>query len=303
MLSRGDRQRGGAVGGGTGTLSIMEPLLLTVTNRVSADDRTQDEIYEFTENHQVRTFGRDDSVCDIVIWSAITGQNLARVAGEIWRWGDQLWLRNLSTSHELDIVVPGQPPEPALRRRRDDSVLGAACSLPEPFCTITAPGGCVLDVVQQHQPRPEAISYGLDDPTVKSVPEVPEHLRLVATALCEPLLLGHRLPAAYREVMIRTGESTQRVARRKIEELTAFYTAAIPELAARAAERKAGADAPVRPVRAGMIYDFEPDTTAATERAKALALPAYYDVARLLVRHYRITPDDLAALLDEPRSS
>jgi hypothetical protein len=276
----------------------MEPLLLTVINRVSADDRTQDEIYEFTEDQHRRTFGRDDSVCDIVIWSAIAGQNLARVAGEIWRWGDQLWLRNLSTSHELDIVVPGQPPEPALRRRRDETVLGAACSLPEPHCTITAPGGCVLDVVQQHQPPPEAITYGLDDPTVKTVPEVPDHLRLVATALCEPLLLGHRLPAAYREVMTRTGEATQRVARRKIEELTSFYTAAVPELAARAQERKAIADNPGRPVRAGMIYGFAADATARSDPARALALPAYYDVARLLVRHYRITPDDLGDLPD-----
>src|SRR5664279_1257267 len=52
-----------------------------------------------------RLFGRDDG-CDIVIWSAINGTDLSRVAGRIWRMEGELWVRNLSSRHELQVVQP-----------------------------------------------------------------------------------------------------------------------------------------------------------------------------------------------------
>jgi hypothetical protein len=140
----------------------------------------------------------------------------------------------------------------------------------------------------------------VDEPTVNSVPEVPKQLRLIAIALCEPLLLGHRFPAAYGEVMQRTGEATQRIARRKVEELTDFYTKSVPELSARARQRQEDTDSAGKLVRDGMIYAFESDSANRFARSRGFVFPAYYDVARLLVRHYRITKNDLTDLPEQP---
>src|SRR5688572_9881175 len=79
-----------------------------------------DEVFEFPDDGgRGRTFGRDDG-CDIVIWSALNGARLSRVAGRIWRMESELWLRNLSTYHELYVEVPGRPAEPPLPPRYED---------------------------------------------------------------------------------------------------------------------------------------------------------------------------------------
>jgi hypothetical protein len=282
--------------------------LLTVTNRVAAQDRSQDELYEFSTDGQIRTFGRDDQACDIVIWAAHNGRDLGRVAGEIWRWGDELWIRNLSTTHELQLTVPGLPPDPPLRRRRDPNARGSACSIPAPTATITAPGGCLLEVSQEHQPPAATFSYGLDEPTMTVVPEVPETFKALAVALCEPLLLGGRLPAAYGEVMTRLGASSLKALRRQVDELCALYTDASPQLAQRVntrRERQQAALHPVaEPVKQGAIYRFDPTPTPdgeSSQRPRGLSLPDYYEVAWLLVRHYRITADDLDVLPTDSR--
>jgi hypothetical protein len=276
--------------------------LLTVTNRVSPEDRSQDELYEFSVDGQRRTFGRDDLACDIVIWTAHNGRDLGRVAGEIWRWGDELWLRNLSTTHELQLSVPGLPPDPPLRRRRDPNARGAACSIPAPSALITAPGGCLLEITQQHQPPAAAFTYGLSDPTMTVVPEVPDRFKPLAVALCEPLLHGGRLPAAYGELMTRLGATSLKSLRRQVDELCALYTDASPQLAQRVTLRRQRQNAvldPVQePVKDGSIYRFAPSTSEVEvpARPRGLSLPDYYEVALLLVRHYRITIDDLILL-------
>jgi hypothetical protein len=286
---------------GEGT-SMHKPLL-TVTNVVDPEDPGQNELYEFDVDGQRRTFGRDDSACDIVVWSALNARGLARVAGEIWRWGDELWVRNLATTHEIAIMTPGSPPEQPLRRRRDAAARGAACSVPTPLAVITAPDGCLLEVRQQHQPPAEAFTYGLPEPTVAAVPEVPPQFRQLAAALCEPLLLGRRLPAAYGEVMARLGHASLRTLRGEVESLCRLYTEASPQLAQRVEDRRRrqrdALGAPPVAVRHGAIYGFDPGEPApvSAARARSLSLPDYFEVAILLVRHYRITEQDLTLLM------
>ena len=280
----------------------MDQSLFTVTNRVDPLDRRQDELFEFGTDGQSRAFGRDHEACDIVIWAAHNGTSLARRAGEIWRWGDELWIRNLSTTHEIDISTPGNPPEQPLRRRRDHSAKGAACSIPAPFAVVTAPGGCLLEIRQdQIAYGEEALNYGLAEPTVAVVPEVPEEFRQLAAALCEPLLRGSRLPAAYAEVLARLQRPSLRALRKDVEALCEHYTGASAQLARRVEQRRRRQETTLGgipdPVRHGTIYKFDlPDSAAADSRARSLALPDYYEVAILLVRHYRITIDDLVLL-------
>jgi hypothetical protein len=281
---------------------MLQPLL-TVTNVVDQSDPTQNEVYEFDIDGQRRTFGRDDTACDIVIWSAHNLRNLGRVAGEIWRWGDEMWVRNLATAHEIAILTPGNPPEQPLRPRRDESARGAACSVPAPLAVITAPDGCLLEVRQLHQPPVETFTYGLLDETITLVPDVPDHYRRLAAALCEPLLHGGRLPAAYGQVMNRLGVPSLRLLRGEVQRLCALYTDASAQLAYRVRQRQqrqkeALGPMPV-PVRKGAIYDLEfPDEppAAIAARARCLSLPDYYEVAVLLVRHYKVTVADLSLL-------
>jgi hypothetical protein len=275
--------------------------LFTVTNRVDPHDRRQDELFEFGTDGQSRTFGRDHEASDIVIWPAHNGTSLARRAGEIWRWGDELWIRNLATGHELDISTPGNPPEQPLRRRRDHTARGAACSVPAPFAIVTAPDGCFLEIRQdQISYGDEPLNYGLPEPTVAVVPEVPDEYRRLAAALCEPLLRGGRLPAAYAEVMARLKLPSLRALRRDVEALCEHYTGASAQLARRVEQRRRRQEATLGgvpdPVRHGAIYKFDAPDAADDSRARSLALPDYYEVAILLVRHYRITADDLALL-------
>lgn len=277
--------------------------LLTVTNRAALDDRGQDELYEFTVDGQRRTFGRDHEACDIIIWQAHAGRELARVAGEIWRQDDELWVRNLATQHEIGLIVPGQPPEQPLRVRRA-GFRGPACSIPAPLASIVGPDGCLLEVQQIHAPLEHSYTYGLQETTVTVVPAVPEHLRVLAAALCEPLLRGHRLPAAYSELQARLSPMKQKTIRNQTDELCAHYTAASPQLAQRMADRRRrqeAAQAPMpQPVLRGAVYRYADadhgGEASAAGRRKGLSLPFYFEVAHLLVRHYRITEADLALL-------
>src|SRR5690349_21031192 len=110
---------------------FMSHVLLTV---VYTDE--PDETFEFRSEGQGVVFGRGDG-CDIVIWSAINGRELSRAAGRIWRMDDELWLRNLSTRHELYLDVPDSPAGPPLRPRHDTADdLGPACSIPAPLAYI-----------------------------------------------------------------------------------------------------------------------------------------------------------------------
>jgi hypothetical protein len=108
--------------------------------------------------------------------------------------------------------------------------------------------------------------------------------------------------------MARLSRPSLKALRRQIDELCRLYTGASPELAERVAQRKSRQEAELdpapTPVRHGAIYHFDPagpdvgDRNSATTavRPKSLSLPDYYEVAHLLVRHYRITKEDLALL-------
>jgi hypothetical protein len=258
-----------------------EPLL-TVTYRPDEDDPEQDDVFEFRFEDQRRTFGRDRG-CDIVIWSALNDRDLTRVAGEIRQSDGELWVRNLSTAHELFVHEPGQAEVP-LRRRPDGRARGYACSVPAPFAVITGPGGCRLEVSQLNQPPLDELEIVDHEPTETIVPEVPPEFRPLAAALCEPILNGGRLPAAYTEVLTRLDRPSLRSLRKDVERLCRLYTAASADLARRVAERRRRELARRRQ---------SPDPAV---RARALSLPEYYEVAHLLVRYRRITIDDLALL-------
>lgn len=262
-----------------------------------------DQMFEFGAEGQERLFGRDDTLCHIVIWSAINGSELARVAGRIWRRDDELWLRNLSLDHDVHLTVPGMPPEPPLPPRRSDGARGPARSIPAPLCMITAPGGCDIVVRQLHQPAAETFSYGVDQPTAVAVPPVPEDLRPVATALCAPLLRGGQLPATYSEIMQELGERSVKAVRSRVTRLCALYADAIPSLRDRMLERRRREEAELAAPAIsathrgvwGSSSSGADDGDANLRRRRALTLPDYYEVALLLVRHHRVTIEDSAA--------
>ncbi|PRY17210.1 hypothetical protein [Kineococcus rhizosphaerae] len=234
----------------------------------------QDEVYDFPAEGCRRTFGRDDERCDIVVWSALNGSDLARVAGVVFRMDGELWLRNLALSHALRVQVPGRPPEPDLPPRRSDADRGPARSLPGPVCTVLGPDGCELLVRQEAHPRPDpAGRAGVlpGSPTRFEVPAVPDHLRAVAVAVCAPLLRGERFPASYSEVAVTLRLRSARTARRLVDELCDCC-------------------APAHPV---------PGERPPGDR-RTLRLPAYYDLAHVLVAHHRIDTDDLRLLPSPP---
>ncbi|GAA0303869.1 hypothetical protein [Kineococcus aurantiacus] len=229
----------------------------------------QDEVYDFPVEGCRRTFGRDDERCDIVVWSALNGSDLARVAGVVFRMDGELWLRNLAVSHSLRVQVPGRPPEPDLPPRRSEADRGPARSLPGPVCTVVGPDGCELLVRQEPHPRPDPVRPAASPgaPTRFEVPAVPDHLRLVAVAVCAPLLRGERFPASYSEVAATLRLRSARTARRLVDELCAGYTAAHPG----PGERPPG-------------------------DCRTLRLPVYHDLAHVLVGHHRIDAGDLRLL-------
>jgi hypothetical protein len=166
-------------------------------------------------------FGRDDMVCQLPIWEQLNHRTLSRVAGELWCAGGQMWVRNLSAAHE--VVVTG-PRSVQLLPARVGADPGPACSLPPPRATVTAPstGSWALEVRRVGGPGSG------DDVTVR-VENVPDRHRPAAEALCGPLLAGASTPATYGQIAAATGW-TERVARRRVEELCAHYRAQIEAL-------------------------------------------------------------------------
>ena len=221
-----------------------------------------DEDYLFSEGDR-RQFGRDDDVCAIPIWEEIRRTAVSKVAGELWCMDNEMWLRNVSTAHELEVAGPDGPPQYLPVRRPDER--GAARSIPVPTARISAPstGPWYLTVERLGS----VLQAGIDDRpsqqdtlTTRLGP-VPPQLRVVAAALCQPVLNLNRPPASYDEVAKALG-ITQRQARRRIEELVTHYRAQLPELS---------------------------EDHRRTD-------PLYAEVARLLVRRRCITVDDLEAL-------
>jgi hypothetical protein len=242
-------------------------------------------------------FGRDPDVCDVVVWSALTRPTLSRRAGVIWLADGQLWLRNLSSGHDLLVVVPGQPPQGHLPPRTGPDDAGAARTLPARSCLVLGPAGCELVV---RPPGAAAVAAPDDESDVERTlvgPAVPGHLSAVADALCAPLLSGGTLPATYAQVCEQLGiESVKRV-RSLVAELCDLYPDAAGDDAAgswparRAREEalvSALLDHPAHRAPDGWRFDERPDpdgAAGAPARRRALALPDHYEVAHLLVRH------------------
>ncbi len=277
-------------------------MLLSVTNV-----QQPDEVFEFTRDGQSLQFGRDPGV-DIVIWTAMNGRELSRVAGTIWRMDDELWIRNLSTHHDLYLVVTGRPPEPPLPPRMDEADRGPARAIPGEVAFIRAPGGCEL-LVKQLRP-PAAGRRDLEGEITIRAPEVPGDLREVAAALCEPLIGGGQLPATYAQVQARLKIESLKKVRRLVARLIEVYVDEVPVLRERAAERmhrealQLGI-AGVPTLHAGVwkfqeSFDGSPVDETENERRRALALPDYYEVAHFLVRRRLITRRDIDALPPTP---
>lgn len=187
-----------------------------------------DGLHRFSDGTRMR-FGRDDELCQIPIWEQINGRALSKVAGELWCASDQMWVRNLSTAHELVVsgsaasrVLPARvPPDP-----------GHACSVPSPSGTVTAPStGTWTLVVNRVGAGPRVIDLcsAAEDHTLR-VDDVPARHRPTAEALCAPLLEGSSTsPATYAQIAASRGW-TERVARRRVEELCACYERQIEAL-------------------------------------------------------------------------
>jgi hypothetical protein len=266
-----------------------------------------DVVYELREQHQVLTFGRDETRCNIVIWSAINGSDLSRVAGQIWRMGDELWFRNLSTRHELYLEVPGHPSiDPLPPRTPSGADPGWARSIPAPLAYIQAPGGCELEVRQQRDAAAPASDLDVAGTDTVRAPEVPERLLPIAAALCEPLFSGGRLPATYSEISRRIGEASIKRVRNLVGELRDLYVREIPQLWEKVRERQRREDAELRVRGVPTLHhgvwvyptpDDRPSDVPDGPAAPAMALPDYYEVAYLLVRRRLITASDVGRLL------
>lgn len=253
-------------------------------------------------------FGRDDDHCEIPIWSAINGTELSRIAGYIWRMDGELWVRNLSTRHGLEIWAPHLPRDPGLPPRRDDGTdRGPARSLPAPAAYVRAPGGCEL-LVRQYRPAADAPHLSaLSGEETTRLAAVPDDLRATAAALCEPLLAGGQLPASYGQVGARTGARSIKRVRGQVSRLCAMYADEVPTLRARVGRRlerelhDLGIDGDPQ-LRSG-VWTFQTanasEPSEETVRRRALALPDYYEVAHLLVSHGLVTPTDVARLGDD----
>ncbi len=219
-----------------------------------------DEDYLFGDGDR-RRFGRDDEACAIPIWEEIRRTAVSKVAGELWCMDNEMWLRNVSTAHELEVAGPDGPPQYLPVRRPDER--GAARSIPVPTARISAPSTGTWQLTVERL-RPVGQVGSADQPSEQLTTRlgpVPPQLQAVAAALCQPVLTLNRPPASYDEVAKALG-ITQRQARRRIEELVTHYRAQLPDLS----EDHRRSD------------------------------PLYSEVARLLVRRRRITVDDLEAL-------
>ena len=262
-----------------------------------------DVVHEFTADGQRRTFGRSES-CDIVIWSAVRGTRLSAQAGVIWRMEGELWVRNLSAAHDLYLDLPGMPPEQPLPPRPDQQSRGPARSLPGDLAFVRGPDGCELRIRQIFHPNADLSAADAGELTVR-VPRLPQELRRVALALCEPLFHGSQLPASYSQIGARLGITSRKAIRNQVERLTALYLDELPALRelvqARLDRDAATLGLHTSPQVRGGVVRFYPAgvdlvDAAEAERRSALALPTYYEVAHLLVRRYLVRDTELDLL-------
>jgi hypothetical protein len=165
-------------------------------------------------------FGRDDAACHIPIWEQVNARTLSRVAGELWCTGGQMWARNLSAAHELVVTGPASVQVLPARAGADP---GAACSVPAPRATVTAPSTGTWTL------RVGRLGGSADADLTVRVENVPDRHRAAAEALCAPLLAGAPAPATYAQIAAATGW-TERVARRRVEELCAHFQAQVEAL-------------------------------------------------------------------------
>lgn len=225
-----------------------------------------DEGYPFRNGSWGR-FGRDDSQTQIPVWEQLRGAALSRVAGELWCANEEMWVRNLSSTHEL--AVAGRTGAPQLLAPRTVGQRGAACSVPIPDGLISAPstGGWRITVkatAAARRLRIHSSSPDVDEGSTRTVGPVPEDLKHVAAALCAPVLLHGDPPSSYERVADILGV-TSRQARRKVERLCDHYRVQVPDL-------------------------LSPPAVAASGQA------LYAPVAQLLVARGRVSREDLAIL-------
>lgn len=226
--------------------------------------RYRDETYAFRDGSWGR-FGRDDAQVHIVVWEELRGTALSRIAGELWCAGDEMWVRNLSSTHELEVA--GKRGAPQALAPRSPGQRGRACSVPPSGGQISAPttGGWQITVqgAAGEPPRGHrAIPVDGDGGRTRTIGPVPDDLLRVAAALCAPILLHGDPPASYEHIASVLG-LTSRQARRKVERLCDHYRTQVPDLL---------------PCLAG------------TGQA------SYAAVAQILVARGRISRDDLAVL-------
>jgi hypothetical protein len=256
-----------------------------------------DVVHELVPGRRECVFGRDPDSCDAVVWSALNDPSLSRRAGRIWAMDGQLWLRNLSLSHDLLVQVPGRPPEPYLPPRTDAEDPGPARSLPRDVCLVIGPGGCELVVRHTMAAGYRALHEVTDSELERTMqlPAVPLHLGPVAAALCAPLLAGGRLPATYAQIAAALGVDSHKRVRLQVAELCALYAEADPDLVEHTRARRDREERLVSALSSytarrspGGVWRFDErfDDGGAEEerRRRALALPDYFEVAHLLVR-------------------
>jgi hypothetical protein len=262
----------------TGRPAPATDVVLEVVNTTEPD-----EVVHFDEEGRSALFGRDDDMCEIVIWSAINGRELSRVAGRIWRMDGRLWVQNLSRHHELVVVGGGvevlPPCEPG-------SGAGPGCSLPWGSSVVLGPGGCELHVTQS---RVDDGSFGVADQQTDGLPPIPEGLLSVALALCEPLLRGATAPATYRQVSERAGLGSYKRARLLVTDLCEPYLPLVRPARV--------ADVAARPVGriSGGVWRFAAPV-GAEDPSPVLRIPDYVLVAQLLVRRHLVRREMLGLL-------
>lgn len=172
--------------------------------------------YSFREGSWA-AFGRDDDQCTITVWECLRESELSRVAGVLWCVDSELWVRNLSQTHEL--IVSGSTTPQHLPPRRANN-RGSACTVPAEGGAINAPttGDWRLVVTSRlsahSRPSPELSTITLTRP--------PEPLLATAVALCAPLLRRGTRPATYQEIAAMTG-TKPRTARDRVDRLVAHY--------------------------------------------------------------------------------
>jgi hypothetical protein len=193
-----------------------------------------DEEYEFRDGER-RRFGRDDDACEIVIWEELRRDSVSKVAGVLWCLDGELWVRNLSTAHELAVSGPKGPLQCLPPRAENE--LGAARSVPAPIAELSAPStGTWTILIRQitgdaSSPavrRDAAAPLEQPAPTLRIGP-VPQKYARVAYYVCAPVLYGGRPPATYDQVAGALN-ITKRQARRRVEELCAYYLTSYPGL-------------------------------------------------------------------------